>query len=155
MLKMCTKSNSRIRLPITTTVSLSNEVVLDILNVAINGGCESWAHVAEKKTGVDGHMYISAIFTSRDDAAVRRTVTGKEVATGIQRILAGDFPIAARVKERVLRIVANDDASEVDMEVAAGIVRAAVMGGPPIRIAWNALALCRGRVNRPAEHQCP
>lgn len=124
---MFTESNGAVRLPITTTVILSNMVVLDILNVAINGGCETWADVTEKKTGEYPHIYISAKFSPRADAAACMTVTAKEVTVGIQRILADDFPISVGLKKRILRIIANNDASQVDMETAACIVRAAMM----------------------------
>ena len=104
-------------IPIHITIHLSIPTALEILNVAINGGCESWAHITEKQSGPeDRHVYTSAKFTSRANSAVCMTVSEREVATGIQRVLDNGFPIAPAVKKNILRAVANNDAGEVDTE---------------------------------------
>lgn len=117
-------------IPIHITIHLSIPTALEILNVAINGGCESWAHITEKQSGPeDRHVYTSAKFTSRANSAVCMTVSEREVATGIQRVLDNGFPIAPAVKKNILRAVANNDAGEVDTEAADSVVRAVLMSG--------------------------
>lgn len=111
---------------VNTVVQISDPVLLDILNVAINGGCEGWATVSEKRQGVDSpHQFVSAKFTSRSDSAFAMHVTMREIGMGIEAALfhgtGGTIPKA--IKAQILRVVANDDATEVDLGVANFVVR--------------------------------
>ena len=115
------------RFSITTTAHLSVSVALDVLNVAINGGCEAWAIVTDKRPGPEIYLYESAKFCSRAEPSVCMTVTIKDVTAGIQKILDGGFPVTEKVKKRVLRVIANNNTTEVDIETADSIVRAAWM----------------------------
>lgn len=114
-------------LPIQTTARLSNLVALEILNVAINGACERWAEVTEAvRDMAQWPNFGSAKFSLLADPSQGMTVTAKEVAAGIQHLLTEGYPCAGAMKQKVLKIVANDEISEVDAEAASSIVRAAI-----------------------------
>lgn len=123
---MFTENHAPVRVRVETTVDLSPAVALDILNVAINGGCERWPNVSDKVQHETTPFYVGATFSRKDNHSARMTVTSEEVATAIQMILSDDYSESARTKRRLLRILANDDASEVDLETASSIVRAAM-----------------------------
>jgi hypothetical protein len=117
-------------LPIQTTACLSTLVAYEILNVAVNGGCERWADVTEKEQDM-AHFpaYKSAKFSLIGAPGTSMTVSVSEIAAGIQHLLTEAYPCAGPLKKKVLRIVANNDASEVDVEAASSILRAAMAVG--------------------------
>lgn len=117
-------------LPIQTTARLSKQVINEILSVAINGACERWAIVSERERNIpEFPHFASAKFSPINDPSKAMTVSPCEIAAGVQRLLTEAYPCAGAVKEKVLRIVANDDLSEIDMEAASSIVRAAMAAG--------------------------
>lgn len=129
-------------LPLQTTARLSKNVVLEILNVAINGACERWADVSEKVRDLaEFPHFSSAKFSLIADPSKSMTVSTREVAAGIQRLLTEGYPCAGTVKQKVLRIVANDDTTEIDIEAASSIVRAAMVAGAD-QVAGAACATC-------------
>lgn len=118
------------RLSIQTTTRLSNIVALEILSVAVNGACERWAVVTSTvRDSADWPLFSSATFSPIADPSKAMTMSTREIAAGIQRLLTDGYPCAETVKEKVLRIVANNDTTEVDTEAASSIVRAAMVAG--------------------------
>lgn len=128
-------------LPIQTTTHLSKFVANEILSVAINGACERWADITETVRDLaEWPHFRSAKFSLMSDPSKSMTVSTREIAAGIQRLLTEGYPCAGTVKEKVLRIVANNDTTEVDTEAASSIVRAAMVAGAD-QVAGTACAL--------------
>jgi hypothetical protein len=76
------------KVSINTKVELSRLLVLDILNVALKGGCESWATITEEAQSVtDAPLFESAHFMDRERPQFGATVSTAEVGAGIDALL--------------------------------------------------------------------
>lgn len=111
---------------INTKVELSRLLALDILNVAVKGGCESWATVTEEAESVpDAPLCESAHFMDRERPEFGATVSAAEIAAGIDVLLCK--PSTPQwLRMRLLRAVVNNDTAEVDTAVASAVVLAVV-----------------------------
>lgn len=111
---------------INTKVELSRLLALDILNVAVKGGCESWATVKDEAESVlDAPLCESAHFIDRERPEFGATVSLAEIAAGIN-VLLGKQSTPQWLRMRLLRAVINNDTAEVDTSVASAVVLAVV-----------------------------
>lgn len=109
-----------------TLVEVSNEVLLEILNVAINGACASWATISERRPQQPSPHYTHCVFTPIADRGAAVVVSVREIAQGIEHALSGKAQTPNDIRRKILRIVADNDVTEVDLAVADHVVRALV-----------------------------
>ncbi len=114
-------------IPLVMTVTISRDVLLEILNVAIHGACESWADVCHKESGEYSHVFAGATFRDKGNRCQSVTVHAEDIATGIQRVLSENFPVSSTVRTKLLRVIAYNDVTDIDAEVADSVVRALVL----------------------------
>ena len=111
---------------INTKVELSRLLALDILNVALRGGCDSWATITEEaQSASDAPLSESAYFMDRERPEFGSTVSTAEVGAGIVALL-GKPNTPEWLRMRLLRAVINNDITEISPSVASAVVLAVV-----------------------------
>lgn len=97
----------------------------DITITAVESdACGYWANVTDYDNRKDDD--VTALFIERDTGALR--IIGNDViANGVGKIVRGEVQIAARLRKMVADANVDNDACDIDSELADCIVQAAML----------------------------
>lgn len=124
---------------VTVKFTLSDQLLRDVLCVALEGGIGYWAEASDIKTievevnGSPMTEYVSCTLTDAegtDDEGNDWThsVTLDTVAEGIRRIMSGEVRARRDIEDAIRAGVADNDAGHIDADAADVILQVALFG---------------------------
>src|SRR5687767_7752643 len=116
------------------THKVSNQLLMDVLTTAVEGGITYWVEVADRIER-DADLNVLVVHGIKPDGggpdgdeSKRYTATLFTVMLGLSRLLGGRVKVDPAIIQSIHRALAEDDAGEIDAYAADVIVQVGLFG---------------------------